>query len=321
MTKNRGEEPWHKSSNKLWSNTKIVEVIEEHPHAYAVWSISIAYAADKMTDGFIPRLIAQRFLGATKKDIAVLEERRLWERVEKGWQIHDYLEIQTPAARIQEVREQTKNRVQKFRSKQSDVTVNVTNDVTRYTTRDETPTVTSDDTRSVYKQEVRNKKQETTMKKKKESEEKKPSLKDFDWRTVLEAWKPSKQHFVLSNNQAGKGYAHIDVQELAEEFKLSVLGKSNRYHYTDFDAAFSSWILKRSKEKPRDVLSAKHLVPTDAQIENLITKVQNQCVDEGMDPPDYTQLRAISVRELAACDLDEDQAFLGVLSRMEVDSV
>lgn len=62
------------------------------PAAAWLWLCGIGYCQDGLTDGFIPA-DAIDFLGV-KKPLPLAErlvEARLWDRVDDGWQVHDYL--------------------------------------------------------------------------------------------------------------------------------------------------------------------------------------------------------------------------------------
>lgn len=331
----RKKEGYAQLVNSLWTNEKMALLVEEQPRLVCLWLLSISYCSDNLTDGIVSKPMSRR-LGVTPKDAKALVAARLWDVADGGWYVHDYLDYQTASDRVREVRAQTLERVHRHRVERTeasdsavtgDVTPDVTGSVTRYTegyvtpgvTQSVTPDVTGSVTGVPLNTKHKNLKPKTKPEKEREEKNSPPS-DEFDWESALEAWEPKQQHFKLSNDQAGHGYQHVDVQDLAVEFKLSVQGKGNRYHYTDFDAAFSGWILKRSKEKPSQASSRKHPVPTEAQIEELVTRVQENCTAEGMEPPEYTSLKATAVKALASNMLDGEAAFMEVLDRMTMDA-
>lgn len=74
------------------------------PAASWLWLCGLGYCQDGLTDGFIPEA-ALGFLGVA--DAGSLAERlveaRLWEHVDGGWRMHDYLEHNKPAEVVREV--------------------------------------------------------------------------------------------------------------------------------------------------------------------------------------------------------------------------
>lgn len=61
--------------------------------AETLWARALDYAAEHGTEGFIPTNAPLQICPTkTKARVAALVRERLWDVVEGGWQIHDYLE-------------------------------------------------------------------------------------------------------------------------------------------------------------------------------------------------------------------------------------
>lgn len=91
-------------------------------HAAAwLWAASIGYASEGLTDGFVPShdlglLVSDLEGKALAKAVARLVEVGLWEVVDGGWRIHDYLKWNYSKAAVLAKREATLARVNKHRS-------------------------------------------------------------------------------------------------------------------------------------------------------------------------------------------------------------
>jgi hypothetical protein len=86
--------PWFRVDTNLPTHDKILALIEASPKGKAaafVYVCSLAYATGHTTDGFIRRA-ALPFIHATPTEARLLAESRLWEVVEGGWQIRNFLE-------------------------------------------------------------------------------------------------------------------------------------------------------------------------------------------------------------------------------------
>ena len=92
---------WLKIETSVARNRKFVQA---GPAPAWLWVCGLAYCQEGLTDGFIPSE-AIDYLGVKNaKNLAVrLEVARLWEKVDGGWQIHDYLEHNKPASEIRRV--------------------------------------------------------------------------------------------------------------------------------------------------------------------------------------------------------------------------
>jgi hypothetical protein len=97
------------------------KAVQAGPMASWLYICGLAYANRYLTDGFIPERQAKRLTEIKKIDscIASLVAAELWEKVEGGYQIHDYLDYQSSAQKVKADREKGRQRVESYRSKNS----------------------------------------------------------------------------------------------------------------------------------------------------------------------------------------------------------
>lgn len=103
----RGDHGWHKVASDYYEHRKFdgVTALGE-----TLWNRALAYAARNRTDGFVPRrqvvalvnaegvYLASGEAAGPDDAVAELVRAGLWEQVDGGWMIHDYLDFQTSAA-------------------------------------------------------------------------------------------------------------------------------------------------------------------------------------------------------------------------------
>lgn len=81
------------------------------PVAGWVYVSGLCYAARYLTDGFVPETIALRFAGSSPEVLANLVECSLLDRVNGGYQIHDFLDYNPPASKVKAERDAAKARM------------------------------------------------------------------------------------------------------------------------------------------------------------------------------------------------------------------
>jgi hypothetical protein len=115
------------------------------PMACWLYVCSLAYANRYLTDGFIPERQAKRLTDLKKTDalIVALVDAELWEPVEGGYQIHDYLDYQSSAEKVRSDREKVRLRVEAHRDRKNGQYTNGSANVTPLRERYEV--VTNDD--------------------------------------------------------------------------------------------------------------------------------------------------------------------------------
>jgi hypothetical protein len=78
--------------------------LQAGPEASWLWVCGLGYCQDGLTDGFIPDA-AVEYLGVKRARLLArrLVSVKLWDVVEGGWQMHDYLEHNKPATEVREI--------------------------------------------------------------------------------------------------------------------------------------------------------------------------------------------------------------------------
>ncbi len=91
---------------------KLDDGMPEHPkvealsdNAFRAFICSIAYSGRQLTDGYLPAQVAHRYANGS---LGELTDSGLWEIVEGGYVVHDYLEYQRSKADVLELREARK---------------------------------------------------------------------------------------------------------------------------------------------------------------------------------------------------------------------
>ena len=108
---------WVKFDDQFYSHPKILKAGRD---AREVYCVGLHYCAAQLTDGFIPAA-ALRVIGATAivDDVQAcadaLVKNRLWEPVEDGYQVHDYLKYQPSGEQVRQQREKNAERQGRFR--------------------------------------------------------------------------------------------------------------------------------------------------------------------------------------------------------------
>lgn len=93
---------WLKIESSVARNRKFVKA---GPAPSWLWVCGLAYCQEGLTDGFIPEE-ALGFLGVknAKQLAGYLENAGLWNKVDGGWRVHDYLEHNRSAAEVDDIR-------------------------------------------------------------------------------------------------------------------------------------------------------------------------------------------------------------------------
>lgn len=109
---------WFQTETRVRTHPKMVKAGRA---ASWTWVCGNCYAKDQMTDGFIPDgMLASLVPGASlrdlKKDADALVAAGLWDKVDGGYQIHDYLEYNDSKAEILAKQEEDRNRKRKHKS-------------------------------------------------------------------------------------------------------------------------------------------------------------------------------------------------------------
>ncbi len=121
--------PWLRVDDQFADNTKVAPLSNS---AFRLHVQAMCYASSQLTDGFIPVGLLPR-LGWTSEDVEddvrQLAEQGLWERVDGGYTIHDFLEYNPCKADVLREREAAKERMRRARS--GEVRENITQTSTK----------------------------------------------------------------------------------------------------------------------------------------------------------------------------------------------
>lgn len=110
---------WVRIDDQLSDHPKIVAA---GPDAAWLYISGLCYAARYLTDGFIPQAQVRRLSDIKNPSSAAkrLVSNDLWDAVEGGYMIHDYLEYNSPATTVKEHRQRNADRQAKWRDKRVD---------------------------------------------------------------------------------------------------------------------------------------------------------------------------------------------------------
>jgi hypothetical protein len=108
------------------------KAVQAGPLACWLYVCSLAYANRYLTDGFIPDRQIARLIDAKKPAAlaAILVSVGLWEEIEGGYRIHDYLDYQPSAEKVKKERGHNAERQARWRDRNAEsngVTPTVTN--------------------------------------------------------------------------------------------------------------------------------------------------------------------------------------------------
>lgn len=108
---------WIRIDDRFFHHRKILDLSKD---AKLLFLAGLCHCGEQMTDGFISagaaRVVAAT-VGAKSSATKELVDCGLWHKRADGFDVHDYLEYQTSAAEIREKRQETADRVKKWREK------------------------------------------------------------------------------------------------------------------------------------------------------------------------------------------------------------
>ena len=109
--------PWFMVDDKLHSHMKAARAGAE---AMGLWVLAGSWAADQLTDGFIPDYMALRLDSKAKRHAASLVAAGFWiaaEREgERGWQFHEWTDFQPTKEEVQVKRAAARDRMKRVRA-------------------------------------------------------------------------------------------------------------------------------------------------------------------------------------------------------------
>lgn len=112
--------PWFKVDDGFHSDEKVTALAAERGivgmAALGLWARAGSWCADKLTDGFVPKVVAKS-LGSRPKVVAKLIESGLWVEVEGGYRFPTWSKFQPSKADVERDRETNRKRQDRWRWK------------------------------------------------------------------------------------------------------------------------------------------------------------------------------------------------------------
>ena len=135
---------WIKLDDSFADHPKVAGLSDR---AFRVHITGLLYCGKYLTDGVIPRSVANKFcINNASNLIKKLVESGLWKPVEGGFEINDYLKYQTSKAQAEMEKETNRLRAQKARKARAEALRNGVNAPERSSTEAHTPTPTDSTT-------------------------------------------------------------------------------------------------------------------------------------------------------------------------------
>lgn len=110
--------PWFKVDDKFHSHVKAARAGVD---TLGLWVICGSWAADQLTDGFVPAYIALRFDPKARSKATRLVAAGLWDDAtkdgEKGWQFHDWDDMQPVRTEVEAKRHAEREKKRRWREK------------------------------------------------------------------------------------------------------------------------------------------------------------------------------------------------------------
>ncbi len=111
---------WFRVDDKFHDHSKVRRLQGDKMPAIGLWSLAGSWAADNLTDGFVPTEIVQRF-DPKERYAARLVEVGLWLPAEHGGEVgyryHDWDGWQPTRAAVEKQREDNRDRVRRWRER------------------------------------------------------------------------------------------------------------------------------------------------------------------------------------------------------------
>ena len=95
--------PWVRLDDGFHAHPKLAALGERTLPAVGLYTLALTWSSTYLTDGLVPDGQLRR-LGGSKALASALVDAGLWERVEGGWRIHDFLDYNPSRERVLEER-------------------------------------------------------------------------------------------------------------------------------------------------------------------------------------------------------------------------
>ncbi|MFM8155424.1 MAG: hypothetical protein ACKOAF_05015 [Actinomycetes bacterium] len=102
---------WFKVDDKFWSHKKTRTLTDA---AVALWVRAGSYCGDHLTDGVVEHGDVE-FVGGSKAAAEELVRAGLWLEHDRGYEFHDWDNYQPTRSKVEQEREQTRERVKRMR--------------------------------------------------------------------------------------------------------------------------------------------------------------------------------------------------------------
>lgn len=245
--------PWVRFDDDFPNHWKIEPLSDA---AYRLHTTAIFWGAKQLTDGYLPEnrldLIAPRRMKRPQKYVAELVAAGVWEPVEGGWKLHDYLDYQPSKAQVKADREKSAERQKRWRERRSSGRDNAANDgASNGVTDDVTNAAPTrpDPTRTSYREEHSQGEgsdealfDAPPAEPKKKPSRKKPELPlpdNFAATDAMRAW--------AAENTPG-----VDIDRATAKFRNHAIANDRRQR--DWLAAWRNWMLN---ERPNNVVAIR----------------------------------------------------------------
>ena len=111
---------WFKVENNIYQNPKILAAGSQ---ASWLFLAGLGFCAEHLTDGFIPTVALRRLIDEEPQPLAAtLVEVELWDAVDGGYQVHDYVSHQRTKDKVLKQREDGRARQERYQAKKRGVT-------------------------------------------------------------------------------------------------------------------------------------------------------------------------------------------------------
>jgi len=211
---------WFKVDDNLHSHKKATKAGVE---AMGLWVLAGSWAADQLTDGWVPNYMAQRWAGNSAKLAARLVSVGLWTAGEhdgdSGWWFHQWAERQPARADVEAKRVDARERMRQARSSKRSLDVRANTE--SITDEQEAKLADCSHNPVPSRPVVPN---GTTV----ASGRKRPAHR------LKDDWAPTSKHHEKATERG------LDVDYEAEQMRLWAQSKDERK--VDWDAAFLGWL-------------------------------------------------------------------------------
>jgi len=204
---------WFKVDDQFWCHPKVLRC---SPEAIALWVRAGSYCSAQLTDGVLTDSARTLFGQDWDTCATELVEAGLWDRIDGGYQFHDWKDFQPRSSTVKEKRAADRQRKAAARASKKKSREGIRADSARTNCG-----IRQESALPVPVPNINNREPQSTP----ESGTKTP---------FPEGWKPNKNH--IQKIQA----AGMDPAFEAEQFELKA--KASGWRYEKWDLAFHSWI-------------------------------------------------------------------------------